>query len=229
MVSKFCKIEPRVRRSANGGEPLATVRKVWAVKRPSVAVPPVRNPPPNNDPSSGGLTVSGTADYSWLHLGDDEYVRWQRRPHPIALGTAFAGGLLLALAGFVVAAWAFDGVSRIAGWIALLVALGGIGVAAIRYAYWTNTRYVLTSRQLYAKRGVVSRDVSQVSLERVQNTTLNQSVAGRLLGYGNLSVYTAGSGKPEMTFIRVPEPSVASASLADQLNELDGPNRSNLS
>ncbi len=171
------------------------------------------------------MTLRGEST-DWLHLGDDEQVLWASRPHPVELGSRFVVGLALALFGLVAAAWAWDAGYSLVGWLGVGLAIVGLVGSGTSYAYWTNTRYVLTTDQLYAKRGVVSRDVTQLSLDRVQNTTRRQSVAGRTLGYGNISVYTAGSGDPEVTFERVPNPDEASSTLARQLNRANGPNRS---
>lgn len=152
-----------------------------------------------------------------MHLQDGEQVSWANRPHPVALGSRFVASLAVALTGLLAAAWAWNDGYRLVGWLALAVAVGGLASAAVAYARWTNTRYVITNEQLYAKRGLVSRNVTQLSLERVQNTTLQQSVAGRLLGYGDITIYTAGSGDPEVTFARAPNPGDARAALATQV------------
>ncbi|MFC3959218.1 PH domain-containing protein [Halovivax cerinus] len=162
------------------------------------------------------MRASGeTAD--WVHLSDGERITWASRPHPIALGTRFVGGFLTALAGLLVASWAWTADYGLVGWLGIGVAVVGVAAAVLSYAFFTNTRYVITTEQLYAKRGVVSRDVTQLSLDRVQNTTLRQSVAGRLLGYGDIDVYTAGSGEPEVTFERAPDPGEAREALATQI------------
>ncbi|RZV11863.1 PH (Pleckstrin Homology) domain-containing protein [Natrinema hispanicum] len=153
----------------------------------------------------------------WFHISEDEDIVWESRPHPITMGARLPVGIGLALAGLLVAGWSvIDGPSplMLLGFGLLVV---GVAVVFGRYLVWTNTRYVITSAELYTKRGVVSRDVTQFRLERVQNTSLSQSGLGRLLGYGDLTVYTAGSGDPELTFERVPNPEVASSRLSDQL------------
>ena len=153
----------------------------------------------------------------WFHISEDEDIVWESRPHPITMGARLPVGIGLALAGLLVAGWSvIDGPSLLTllGFGLLVV---GVAVVFGRYLVWTNTRYVITSSELYTKRGVVSRDVTQFRLERVQNTSLSQSGLGRLLGYGDLTVYTAGSGDPELTFERVPNPEVASSRLSDQL------------
>ena len=154
----------------------------------------------------------------WLHLADDEAVVWESRPHPVTMGVRLPVALLVVFVGVAVAGWAVA--EGAAGYVAVLgglVALGGVIVALVQYVLWTNTRYVITSAELYKKRGIVSRDVTQFRIDRVQNTSLEQDVIGRLLGYGDLTIYTAGSGDPELTFERTPRPGRASSALNEQL------------
>jgi len=154
----------------------------------------------------------------WLHLGEDESVVFESRPHPVAMGWGLPAGLLLILGGLVLVGWATaEGWTVAVTILGLLAALIGFAVVGVRYLLWTNTRYVITTAELYEKRGVFSRDVTQFRLDRVQNTSLRQSAIGRLLGYGELTVYTAGSGDPELTFEWVAQPSRASAVLSEQL------------
>ncbi|SEQ69169.1 PH domain-containing protein [Natrinema salaciae] len=156
----------------------------------------------------------------WFHISDDESIVWESRPHPITMGSGLPVGIGLAIVGFLVAGWSgTDGVG-ILTILGVLLTVVGAAVALVRYLVWTNTRYVITSSELYKKRGIVSRDVTQFRLDRVQNISLRQSGVGRLLGYGNLTVYTAGSGDPELVFERVPQPDRASSRLSDQLEDV---------
>ncbi|RQG93264.1 PH domain-containing protein [Natrarchaeobius halalkaliphilus] len=161
------------------------------------------------------MAFSTTPD--WFHLGDDEEIVWESRPHPIELGVAFPVAVVLVVLGLGVTAWGLSDERGVVTGVGIVLVLGGGATAAVRYLFWTNTRYVITSSELYKKRGVISRDVTQFRLERVQNTSLSQSVLGRTLGYGDLTVYTAGSGDPELTFEHVPRPEHASSILSDQL------------
>ena len=153
----------------------------------------------------------------WFHISEDEAIVWESRPHPITMGVRLPVGIALALAGLLVAGWSVTESIGLVTVFGLGLLAAGVVVSVVRYLVWTNTRYVITSSELYKKRGIVSRDVTQFRLERVQNTSLSQSGIGRLLGYGDLTVYTAGSGDPELTFERVPQPEVASSRLSDQL------------
>ncbi|MFA9427367.1 PH domain-containing protein [Natronorubrum sp. A-ect3] len=153
----------------------------------------------------------------WFHISDDEDVVWESRPHPITMGIGLPVGVGIALVGLILTGWTATDSAGLLTIIGLLIAVAGIGLAFARYLVWTNTRYVITSSELYKKHGVVSRDVTQFRLDRVQNTSLSQSAVGRALGYGDLTVYTAGSGDPELVFERVANPERASRLLSDQL------------
>ncbi|SFC14719.1 PH domain-containing protein [Halobiforma haloterrestris] len=157
----------------------------------------------------------------WLHLSGEENVVWESRPHPVTMGVRVPIGLALVLAGFAVAAWGVtDGGVGGLSLVGVALVVLGIALVLVQYVVWTNTRYVITSEELYKKRGIVSRNVTQFRIDRVQNTALEQDVLGRLLGYGDLTIYTAGSGDPELTFERTPEPERANGALNEQLGEL---------
>ncbi|WP_252698024.1 PH domain-containing protein [Natronosalvus vescus] len=156
-------------------------------------------------------------DADWLHLSDGETVVWQSRPHPIAMGWRLPLGLGLVLLGMFFLALSATNSNQLVTATGLVLSTVGLGVLLVGYVFWTNTRYVLTSGELYQKHGVVSRDVTQFRLERIQNTSLQQGYLGRLLGYGDLTVYTAGSADPELTFRFTPRPERAAAHLNDQL------------
>lgn len=155
---------------------------------------------------------------SWVHLADDEQVVWEGKPHPVAMGAGVPVGVGLALVGFFLAGRGVVSDSTFVTAVGAILAVLAAALLVVQYVVWTNTRYVITSSELYAKRGVLSRNVTQFRLDRVQNTTLRESVPGRLFGYGDLVVHTAGSGDPELTFDRIPRPHRANSLLTDQLD-----------
>ena len=162
------------------------------------------------------MTDSSTP--GWLHLSDDEEVVWESRPHPIEIGVEFPIGIGLLIGGFLlVGGGGSNGLTGPVTLLGILIGFIGGALVAIRYLIWANTRYVITSKELYKKRGVITRDVTQFRLDRIQNTSLQQGVPGRLLGYGDLTIYTAGSGDPELTFERTPRPERANSVLNDAL------------
>ena len=68
---------------------------------------------------------------------------------------------------------------------AVLVVLGAL--LALRAVWrWERTHLVVTTEKLFVVDGTLRRRSSAVRLRSVENLELDQSLAGRLLGYGTL-------------------------------------------
>jgi len=68
------------------------------------------------------------------------------------------------------------------------------------------TTYTITNRRLNIKRGIVSKEVQETRLERVQNVNYRQSVYQRLMQIGDVDFDTAASDDYNFVFNGVAEP-----------------------
>ncbi len=68
------------------------------------------------------------------------------------------------------------------------------------------TDYTITNRRLHIKRGIISRDIQETRLERVQNVNYSQSIVQRLLQIGDVDFDTAGSDDYDFVFAGVADP-----------------------
>lgn len=164
------------------------------------------------------------ADADWLHLTEDEDVRWTGRPSQYTIAVPVVGGMILVLLGAGLAAWLLPAaeaaeVPRWLGAAPLVLALVGAVWAGLAYLEWLRLLYVLTDQSIYVKYGLVSRDVTHVRLDRVQNTAYEQSILERLLQYGDVHVYTAGTSTEDVTFRSVPNPARVKRDLTQLLSE----------
>lgn len=75
--------------------------------------------------------------------------------------------------------------------ITWLTLLGGIIVLLVRWWWWRTQEFLVTSRRLVLAWGVLSKNSSDSSLEKINDAQLEISVLGRLLDYGTLKVMTA--------------------------------------
>lgn len=163
-------------------------------------------------------------DADWLHLTDEESVRWTGRPSLYTIAVSTIGGVLLGLLGIALAVWLVpvaEG-AGVPGWLGLaplLLTVVGLAWAALTYLEWIRLLYVITDEEIYVKYGLVSRDVTQVRLDRVQNTAYEQSVVQRILGYGNVRVYTAGTNTEDVTLRNVPDPDRLKGILTNLLSD----------
>lgn len=82
-----------------------------------------------------------------------------------------------------------------AGWWASLIAFlaGSLILTAHVILLWTTEIVVTTYRFVY-KRGWIARNTQEVSLNKIEEITLTQSVWGRIFGYGQLVVRGTGVG-----------------------------------
>ena len=164
------------------------------------------------------------ADADWLHLHEGEEVRWSGRPSQYTLVPATVTMVLLVVAGALLTGWWHpyvmeQGWPTVIGYVPLLLALVGIAYGTWVYLLWLRLLYVITDEEIYVKIGFISRDVTQVPLTRVQNTSYNQSVLERLLSYGTIHVYTAGTHTDDLRLRNVPNPGRIKEILTKQLSE----------
>ena len=102
------------------------------------------------------------------------------------------------------AATAVVGVAAVdAGWPlsvagGALLAVAALGAVAAVWR-WDRTHVVLTSEKLFVVHGIVRRRAAAVRLSHLGAVELEQTLLGRLLGYGTISV-----GELEIAFVPRP-------------------------
>ena len=122
-----------------------------------------------------------------MDLNDDEHQIFSTNPswrsqfgkHAIVLVGSVLLGAILALA-------VSTGVGIAAGVVVALVAVGLLWIERSR------TSYLVTNERIQVREGFLSKEVQQTRLSRIQNVTLDQSVAERLLRIGTVDYDTAG-------------------------------------
>jgi uncharacterized membrane protein YdbT with pleckstrin-like domain len=91
------------------------------------------------------------------------------------------------------------------GWITAVLFFGGIAVAIWTALRYVNQEYVLTNRRIIQVSGVLNRNATDSSLEKINDAVLNQSIFGRMFDFGDLTVLTASeAGIDRMKMLRSP-------------------------
>lgn len=132
-----------------------------------------------------------------IPLESDESVVWTGRPRLSTILPAVVTGLGLVIAGLLGARAAETS-------LALVLVPIGLAVPLKQYLVNRNTQYVVTDQALYAKRGVLSRTVSQATLRTVQNSSYTQDITGKLFDYGTVTFEIAGGN--DLTFRAIDDP-----------------------
>jgi uncharacterized membrane protein YdbT with pleckstrin-like domain len=68
-----------------------------------------------------------------------------------------------------------------------------------------TTEFAITTRRIVIKYGILSRNVEEAPLDKIQNISLRQGVLGRLVNYGTIVVQTAATfGRDTFPYVRNP-------------------------
>ncbi|HET7324088.1 MAG TPA: PH domain-containing protein [Halococcus sp.] len=170
--------------------------------------------------------ASSVESTAWVHLTEDERVLWAGTRSLYPATPAIAFGFMVSFLGV----WLSRTVEVPVGpdWLSLCLLPIGVFVGVWMYLSRWSTRYVFTTKAVYEKTGLLSRTVTRVRFDHVQNTAFEQSWIERLLSYGDIEVYTAGSGGLDLTLSDVPDPKRVNALITTQLSQT-APSRTNRS
>jgi uncharacterized membrane protein YdbT with pleckstrin-like domain len=91
--------------------------------------------------------------------------------------------------------------------LVVLVAVVGVAIVVLAgFIKRITTHYTITTRRLHIQRGIISRDIQETRLERVQNVNYNQSLLERLLQVGDVDFDTAAGDDYNFIFTGVADP-----------------------
>jgi uncharacterized membrane protein YdbT with pleckstrin-like domain len=91
-------------------------------------------------------------------------------------------------------------------WVVIVVVVGFVLVLGAGALKRLRTTYTITDRRLTIDVGLLSKDLHETRLERVQNVNCSQSLVDRLLRVGAIDFDTAGEAGYDFTFRGVADP-----------------------
>ncbi len=96
----------------------------------------------------------------------------------------------LAFADYTRAFWHTNPIARVAAFI--LIFMGFMQVGGLMLVR-TATEIAVTNRRVVLKRGLVSRKVEEMRVDFIEGADVNQTVMGRIFGYGQVKCYGTGT------------------------------------
>ena len=143
-----------------------------------------------------------------INLHPGEQVLFEGHPSWRSILAFYLKGLLLAAVLGVIVALATrlidDDVNEGLVFIVVLVAIAL--TVLIGFIKRVATTYTITDRRLNIKRGLISREIQETRLERVQNVNYRQSALQRMLGVGDVDFDTAAGDDYNFVFNGVADP-----------------------
>ena len=135
------------------------------------------------------------ARYADRLLADGERVRLRGRQHFLATilegrlaWAIFIASLVLVLLTTALTPSVLRDIFGIVGLVLLLIGLAWLTQI---YLSWYAQDYVVTNRRVMKVEGILKKRSADSSLEKINDAVLEQSVLGRMLGYGDLDILTA--------------------------------------
>jgi uncharacterized membrane protein YdbT with pleckstrin-like domain len=137
-----------------------------------------------------------------LNLSPGEQMIFQGHPSWRAILGFYLKGIVIAAVAGVIAKLVGAGDGTV-----FLIVLIVIGLTVvIGFIKRVATTYTITDRRLNIKRGIISREVQETRLERVQNVNYRQSVYQRVMQIGDVDFDTAATDDYNFIFAGVAEP-----------------------
>jgi uncharacterized membrane protein YdbT with pleckstrin-like domain len=141
------------------------------------------------------------------YLAPGEHIAYVCRRHPVVLAKPLALWLLTILGLGAISFIVTQGdpvpvIDTVALWAGVAVTL----YLGVKYLQWWKDRYVMTDQRVLSIEGIFAIKVSAVSLSRVTETSFARNVWGRMLGYGDLKLDSAGEQLGLATLRYLPKP-----------------------
>ena len=124
-------------------------------------------------------------------LQPSEQVRHISSIHWIVFWPGVAVALLAAVAFWLSATQFMPGLWRYTGYALALVA------AVLLIQQWLRswvTEIAVTNRRVIYKKGLIQRETNEMNMDKVESVQINQSILGRMLDYGNVTILGTGEG-----------------------------------
>jgi membrane protein YdbS with pleckstrin-like domain len=128
------------------------------------------------------------------------------RPHWWYFSRNILTGIPLAIILIVVLNADADWISKYGGILVGLIAIVWAVWLVLKYLQWRMTYFVVTSRRVIYRSGVISKRGVEIPLERINNINFHQRLIDRIIGAGDLDIESAGKdGQSHFDFIRHPD------------------------
>ena len=136
------------------------------------------------------------ASYVESIVGEGERVLYIGKVSLFSILPSLVGGGLLVAVGLV-------GLVA-AGPLGIVFLALGVLALAVGFIKRASTELAVTNRRVIAKFGLVRRSTVELNLAKIESVRVEQSVTGRLLGYGSIFVTGTGATMEPIPYISEP-------------------------
>lgn len=140
-------------------------------------------------------------------LNDDEEMVFDLRPHwKVLIAPIVVAPVLVGVTAFAMARLPDNDARQVLRIVILVIALVLFSAFVVApFLRWWTTHFVVTTRRVIMRSGVLARSGRDIPLFRVNDVTFEHSFVERLLGAGTLVVESAGE-RGQVTLADIPHP-----------------------
>jgi uncharacterized membrane protein YdbT with pleckstrin-like domain len=106
----------------------------------------------------------------------------------------------------------------------VLIALAALSFMSAGIDCWT-TEIAVTDERVIMKRGLIRRDTIEINMPKVEGVDVHQSILGRLLNYGTVTVRGTGGGLNPLAYVSAPLPLRRAVNLQSKTSSSSSPDR----
>ena len=141
------------------------------------------------------------------YLGDDENILHETRKSWVLLAWPALQGILIVVVAVLIQTINLSGsIGSVRSYLvtaAIIIAVIRFGVALLG---WWMDRIAVTDHRIFEVSGVLNRKVSSMPLDKLNDLTYDRPILGRIFGYGNFFVESAGEQKGLDRLGMIPSP-----------------------
>ncbi len=92
---------------------------------------------------------------------------------------------------------------RWAASLALVLVFGVLAIVFALHAWWRSftTEIAVTTTRVIYKTGFIKRHTAEMNMDKVESVDVDQSLLGRILGYGTINVRGTGASIEQLDYI----------------------------
>ena len=73
-----------------------------------------------------------------------------------------------------------------------------------QWFHWWVTEIAVSNRRVIYKKGLIQRETNEMNMDKVESVQIDQSIFGRMLDYGNVTILGTGEGFKTLRTIASP-------------------------
>ena len=141
------------------------------------------------------------------YVAESEAAVIEVRRHPVVLLKPFLAGVGAVIgAAFIGSVVSWDDGGDFIDTVVGLAAIFFVVRIFWKILLWWEDRLVVTDQRIIEVSGVFTRKVASIPIEKVTDMTYRRSIWGRMLGYGDLILETAGQAQALDEICFIPQP-----------------------